>query len=65
MLIRQIKAMQYSLNVAFSTTELLDMTRSVNSFALSRGVRAEIDFEQQRRHKPNFIHELAQKVVQA
>ena len=33
-------------------------------FTLSRGKRAERDFEQKRRNKPDFIHELAQKVAQ-
>ena len=65
MLIRQIKAMQYSLNVAFSTKALLAMTISVRSCALSRGKRDERYFEQQLRNKPNFIHELAQEVVHA
>ena len=65
MLIRQIKAMQYSLNVAFSNKALLAMTRSVSSLAISRSELAENGIGQQRRNKPNFIHELAQEVVQA
>ena len=55
--------MQYSLNAAFSTKALSDMTIYVSFFTLSRGERAKRNFEQQRRNKPNFIHELAQKVA--
>ena len=37
------------------------MTRSVQCFTLSRGGRAESDFGQQKRNKPNFTRELLQK----
>ena len=43
---------------SFKAVLLSLLTRSVHCFTLSRGRRAESDFGQQRRNKPNFIREL-------